>query len=499
MVTKKIKTSNQFWVTIDYLLFIIVIVSGIFWHFQATWHQAVFGDEIHSLFFFSEHSFLSLNIRAVEPIHPNGIYVLLKFLYSFTPSVLALRVWIFILFLASSVVFWQIMKVFSFKTNGKLAGLALWVSSAYLWHFSFQLRMYGPASLFVLLSFWSILKKKPWLSLLFDWLLLVFAYGGGLFVVAKWVAYLSLQALQLRKTKKPKNHFVTNLGLSLGVLIPITVIASHFWQNNSIVNQNFLYWVKTPVSADWSLGLFSFATGLFLPYFEGYSGLGQIWIQLGVATALLTLVGLITAMLFGYQYHTKLFLWFKTLNWTTQLLWFTCSISLIFYTALFFWSIGLNSHLFHIRQIFPIAIICWLGLSWLINQCSGKFAHLMTIMVLVVAGFNQVVIAKDSLGSGQAYVHHYTTLPGIPLLASPTEVELIYKQCHTFDRSEAKSRCADHDIYLVEANYKIDPNWIEWWQTSRITNQTSKNDSHSISYTCAYETVDYYHCQQKTE
>lgn len=476
------------------LVLVTVLITGIFWHFQAIWHQALFGDEIHSLFFFSEHTFLSLITKPVEPIHPNGVYVLLKFLHSITPNVQYLRIWIFVLFLASCAVLWQIMREFSYKTKGQLAGLAFWVSSAYLWHFSFQLRMYGPAFLLVLLSFWLILKKKPWLSLLFDWLLLLFAFGGCIFVVAKWTAYFGLQTLQLRKMKKPKKRLLVNVGLSLGALVPIAAIVYHFWQNNAAINQNFLYWVKTPADSDWSLGLFSFATGLFLPYFEGYAGLGQIWMQLGAISGLFTLLGFAILLVCSYMYRSKLLLWFTKLSWTAQLLWFTYAISLILYTALFFWSVGFGSHFFHIRQIFPIAIICWIWFSWLINQYLGKYTHLMIIVVVVVAGFNQLVIAKDSLSSGQAYVHHYTTLPGTPLLASSSEVELIYKQCQTFDRSEAKSRCAEQDIHLVDTNYAIDPNWSEWWQTTRITKNKNEIDSLSVNYACAYETTDYYHC-----
>ena len=499
VITKKIRDLNQFWVTIERLLLVVVIVIGIFWHFQATWHQTLFGDEIHSLFFFSERSFFSLITRAVEPIHPNGIYVLLKLLHSITPSVFALRIWMFVIFLASCVVAWLIMNHFSLKLHTKLAGLSIWVSSAYLWHFAFQLRMYGPVFLLCLLSFWSLLHKKTWLSLGFDWLLLSFAYGGSLFVVAKWLAFLGLQVIQLKKTKTVTKQLLMNLSFAIGGLLPILLIFTQFLQNHSTINQDFLYWVKTPVFADWSLGLLSLMSGLFLPYFEGFAGLGQAWQIVGSVFGLFCLIGSMFLLLFGYKYRTNLFFWWCRLPWKSRLLCLTWIISLLLYTCLFGWSIIFGSHLFHIRQLFPIAIICWLGLVWLFSRVGQRFTRGMVLVVLLISAFNQLVIAKNTLGLNQAYVHHYTMLPGKPLLASSTEVELIYKQCQTFDRSEAKSRCAENDIYLVDANYTIDPNWIEWWQTSRITNQTSKNDSHSISYTCAYETVDYYHCQQKTE
>lgn len=71
---------------------LFVTLIGLGFHLQAAWHQQLFGDEVHSLFF-SQLSWLTLLRSPVEPVHPNGYYLFLKTVYGLTPWVTALRLW----------------------------------------------------------------------------------------------------------------------------------------------------------------------------------------------------------------------------------------------------------------------------------------------------------------------------------------------------------------------------------------------------------------------
>ena len=101
-------------------LIYISLFIGIFWHLQAVWHQHLFGDEIHSLFFMENNGFLTLLAKPIEPIHPNLSYLVFKTVYSLSPQVLTLRLLMFVIFLASCYIFWLILDHF-FKNKKQLS------------------------------------------------------------------------------------------------------------------------------------------------------------------------------------------------------------------------------------------------------------------------------------------------------------------------------------------------------------------------------------------
>lgn len=456
----------------------LLFVLGLGWHLQAVWHQQLFGDEIHSLFFFQEHSWTSLLLTPVEPIHPNGYYLLIKLLYLITPSVMALRAWMLVIFVASCGALLKILQKVGLSNLVIAGALAIWSSSAYLWHFSFQLRMYGPAVLIILLSLLALLNKKPWLSVFFDWLALSLAYGAIIFILAKWGAWF-LQKIELKK-----------IWPILVSLMPVTIVLGQFLAHRTVIDASYLYWVHPVVWPDLSLGLLSYLTGLFLPYFEGFSELGKTWLSLGSILNFCLVIFMIAAAIFLYfKCRLAKKLWTKIPK-NQQLLLLMSSICLLIYGALFAWSLVMGGHLFHIRQTLVVAMAAWLLFFWSLEKISQKLPWLALLLVFSIVGVNQLSIVKDSLGSGQAYLHHFQSLPGAPVIASPTDVELIYKQCHTFDRKKAGSICQQHDIYLTNELPTSWENWSTWWLT------TSAKNNLKISANCQQLSIDFWECEK---
>ncbi len=472
-----------------------LIVSGVFWHLQAVWHQELFGDEIHSLFFFQNNSWWNLISSPLEPIHPNGVYLLLKALYVVTPTVIALRFWQFVIFLASCMMLWQIFQKLQIRTQVAMLGLALWVSSAYLWHFSFQLRMYGPAFLVMLLSTLFMLKKKLTWAIFLDWSLLLMVYGGGIFLLAKWFAYLLL-ALSNKNCQKKYHHFRTALIHSLFIIVPLALIFLKYLFQQHLINESYLYWVKAPVWQDWSLGVISLMSGLFLPYFEGYADLNSKWLQLGGLVNALALMLLFTISIITWIKRRLCFDWWKNSSFNAQFIVAMWIIIMVFYTGLHLWSMLFGSHLFHIRQIFPVGIVSLLMLVWVSNQIWYLLPKLVSVVAVILIVINQTMIIQDSLGSNQTYVHHFTDIPGTPLLASKSDIELIYKLCGTFDQPKIESECKRKNITFVESKSFILPTEQSWWLTKRANSALmDKHPDFSDKYDCKEISVDFLACQ----
>ncbi len=479
-------------VTIEKIILWVAILSGFWWHLQAAWHQQLFGDEVHSLFFFANNSWISLLQRPVEPIHPNGYYLLLKFLYTLTPSVLALRFWMVGSFVASCWVLSRILKQLRFPSNMSLAIVALWSSSAYIWHFSFQLRMYGPAMTLLLLSLLTLMQKKYWWSMVVDWLLLFLAYGSIVGIVAKWLAWFLFRDTKLQKARKfwVANDFAP-AALSL---LPVFVVVIQFWQQQAAIDTSYLYWVHQPVFADWSLAFLSFFAGLFLPYFEGYSALSQRWMQLGAIANWGFLLAVFGGFAFAYRQKKIIVQWWKQRTTNERLLLLISLITITLYTTIFGWSLFTQGHIFHVRQLFPVAVIGWLFMAWLLNQIH-RFRPVITfVLVTGILAINQTSIIKDTWADNQAYPHHFQPQPGTPVIASQTDIELIYKQCQTFTWNDVEKACAQHHIFLLEKFENTQALPSTWWLTTRAY-QTWPEKNQLIH--CSAISLDFWECRQQ--
>jgi|GEM_PF-4674700 len=472
------------------VVFLGLIVSGILLHLKSVWQQHLFGDEIHSLFFLAENSFSELLLKPVEPIHPNGSYLLLKTVYGIFPQVEALRILMFGVFLLSCYGVWKILEKFFKGTTEKLIGLSLWVSSAYIWHFSYQLRMYGFAFLIGLFSILALLNHKKTISLVLDWLLLFFVYGGALFVFIKWATYISVLIFKNAKSTNLKAEIKASIIHFIAATLPIFFVVSKFLVKETDINASYLYWIKTPVWADWGLGLGSFLTGLFLPYFEGYAQLGSLWIELGIW---LSFFGVALGGILGVLAWLN---WRKIWQWaeaqSTELLFIYLSflLTLLSYSIFLVYSVWFQNHIFHIRQLFSAAVSFLIILMILAGKSWIKKPMLVFISVVVFALINQAGVIKDNFGANQAYVHHYESLPGKPIIATASDIELIYKQCHTFQRSEAKTKCPNSDIYLTSGQIPETIFQNTWWQTNNVARTRGK-----LNAKCEQVSIDFSLCQ----
>ncbi len=470
---------------INFSLLLLLAVS-LFLHLHATWHQSLFGDEIHSLFFFQNNTYQELLSTPVEPIHPNTYYILLKTLYSLTPSVLALRLWMFGFFITSVYIVYLISKkIFTPRSFSEVGLLpTAYATSAYLWHFSHQLRMYGLSMLTILLSLYLLLKNKKYLSVIFDWLSIMTTYGALIFVIAKWMSWLTLQLFSKNKTQKHSAFLYLPPTLALA---PIPFVLANFVIRNPIIDSNYLYWVHTPVPADFSLGLISFISGMFLPYFEGYAPLSGNILIVGNLLNLLIIIFFLFLIAFGFKNKKKIF------SQPIKITLLTTAYSLLAYLILFTYSLITHSHLFHIRQMFSIGVMLILSLPILLTAIAKiyqkllptAYSLLLSTILLIYFSTNLLAIVSDSLPEHQTYPHHFTTIPGTPLITSPTDIELIYKQCDTFDRSKQNEKCNQKGIYLN--NQDINPEILanKFWTT---TNAHSQLNCSSIS-------IDYWECQ----
>lgn len=446
---------------------IFLCLVPLFYHVQATWYQKLFNDEAHSLFYFHSYSWFQLFTTSIEPIHPNGFYLLLKFLYFLTPNVLALRTWMFVFFLGSTMLFYRLLQTLHIRGTSLWLGILLWTSSAYIWRFSYLLRMYGVGMFLVLFSLWLLLtsftdKKRIWFSLIMDVLALSVVYGAGLFVLAKWLGWVTyLFGIK----KKIFHHWwlhVLPLAVSITVL---SLIALQYIFHVKEIDARYLGWVHIPRFSDISLYIVSFFTGAFLPYYEDVIGgfLPQHTIVIGNIGSVLLLCGFAGILFssFGIKTITKKFQLYSH----QEQLFLSISVCLgILSISLFCFSLFTGSHLFHIRQLFAIPIIGSLGLAWILSQLRAKAAVMGFVFIFFLSMVNVFTIFQSSTSHRQAYYQGVPSLPEGPVIASIHDAIFLYEHCQNFHYDELDEACQKKGISVLRsADQSISFN--SWWMT----------------------------------
>lgn len=478
---------------------LIATILGFYFHTQAVWYQQFFGDEIHSLFFLASHTWLELTSTPIEPVHPNGYYIFLKLWHTIIPSVLFLR-WIqWIIFILSTIFFVMNIIVLTNNKSAKkqIISTIIWstsffVSSAYLWHFQFQLRMYGLGILLILISLLLTLKKKYWQASVIDWLLTSIVYGSVLWILARWSALWIHQILSNKSlTKQKLIRLLTANALSV---IPVLFVLWEFKKNTSLIETSFLYWVHIPTFSDWSLALISMISGKLLPYFEGYSNISIHYQSIGMIANfgifLAIMIGVVIGI-FRIILKKKIF---------TNFLSLLLIATFFLYSGTFLYTLLWGGHIFHIRQLFPIALILWVaGVSFFMQiwhqQKTWLFRFVLTIIGSILLFVNIYAVGSDSLNKNQVYPHHFTSLPGTPLFASISDVELIYKQCNSYSRMSAKIDCQDKNIFLLDeknnrASFHTTSSQYElFWVTNRV------KDRIDPTILCSQISIDYWKCE----
>lgn len=397
----------------------VLILIGIGIHLIVGIQQPLFGDEIHSIFFANSYSYQELITKPIEVIHPNTYYLVIKFLINLGLSVTGLRVIQWAVFCLSLIPVYGIFRKLKLSENLALVGLVAWTWSSYLLRFSYMIRMYGLGMLLITLSIYMAMNHKFISQLVIDFLGVNLVMGYWFFIPIKY-------ATLFFKHKRESILALTFLAL---IAIPTYQNAVNARQS---ISTNYLYWVPIPQATD----VLSMTTALLgltsTAYFEGYAP---------TPTSLpVTLLLLFCLLSIAIMYLKK-----TKVTFITKL----AIASLCFYSALFVISLVFNLQLFHIRQLFPVAIIFTLFLTYASLSLIRQRYLLTYIIIIPIIIFGMRKTITYAFGPDAIYPAHYQNKPSGQVYFTTADIELAYKYCGATSYVDLTTKCPAKDLHLL--------------------------------------------------
>ena len=225
---------------IKILLILFGLVVGFWYHYKFAVNQYLNVDELSSIFYSQNNSYLDMLQRNVEATHPNLFYFFIKFLLELLPIV-DLRVIMWGIFLLSTFVVYKIYR--RLELNWFEAGMAsiFWVFSAKILELTFMVRMYGLGVLIMLISLLFFLlyqQKKGLRKKIYLWLVLIINMVG-FSVVFGYVCIVIIEFIWLAYRKKRAKYFL---------LIELLVMCLYLVEEILIRGgeiKGLLFWVET--------------------------------------------------------------------------------------------------------------------------------------------------------------------------------------------------------------------------------------------------------------
>jgi hypothetical protein len=454
------------------------IALGLGVHFRAAINQPWFGDEISSLWFANDHTIGELLTTQAEADHQNTFYLLVKIIFSVWPSTQGLRLVMLGIFGLTTVVVWQWIGLLATKPWQRGVGLAFWVWSAYVLRLSYLVRMYGLGLLWAALSLWLITRwvvkgngRDRWLSLLGDILGVLMVFGYWYLVGIKYFALLWWHWRQKRRVEK---LLWVELGLWAAGLVMMVV----GWSRRDNFNQSFTWWMP-PLRANMLFSMLSALLGLTSSsFFEGYTDqppsllLGMVMI-LGMGLGV---------FLSGKQKKAQQSLWLESLLWG----------GLGIYLGVFLgqWLIAIPG--FHVRQLFPVAVVLTIGLpAWLLTM-TNRYKVIFWVGLVVMFG----LMVRRTLPFGQAgftaYPQRYMDPPNDLRWISLTDIELGFDHCRAYSAKDMVVKCGELGYALARAEGL--QNAIGSRETFSVTTTVYELFKPQLAPVCQSIGVDYYRC-----
>jgi len=207
MVVKGIKKYTR--MMVKALLVLCGLSIGFWYHYKFAVDQYLNVDELSSIFYSQNNSYLDMLQRNVEATHPNLFYIFIKFLLGLSPSI-DLRLIMWGIFLLSTFVVYKIYR--RLKLSWFEAGMAsiFWVFSVKILELTFMVRMYGLGVLIMLISLLLFLlyqQKNGFEKKIYLWLVLV-TNVLGFFVVYGYVYIVIIEFIWLVYKKKRAKYFL---------------------------------------------------------------------------------------------------------------------------------------------------------------------------------------------------------------------------------------------------------------------------------------------------
>jgi hypothetical protein len=345
------------------LLWLILII-GIGIHFWVGQTQPFFGDENTTLQMAQNNSYQYLLVHQLEKIHPNGSILLTKVLLDLGAGVIGIRLFLSILFAFTLWPVYQIFKSLQLSKTQALMGTVLWSFAPYILLGSYLIRPYAFGIFFLVYSLYFTLNKHRWRSVIIDLFGVSFVSGYWVFVLAKYMAFGK------KINGKAVIAMMTALGLNIFTVMNVErEISTHLdWMPQARVSD--LATMLTTL-----LGITSPA------YYEGYSSTPS---SLLLTSGLLVLI-LAIILIYDRQKHALT----NSQQYIQKLTLF------IAFGYISIWVLSFLSHLpvFHVRQLFPIAIMFTLTLIYtaLKSIKSNKVLMLLLVLPLLFFAFRRAI------------------------------------------------------------------------------------------------------------
>jgi len=418
---------------------LLILIISLLAHGYFSQLPIMFGDEIISIFVANSRSFSNLLSGSVEIIHPNLYYILLKGILLIFNSIYVARFIHYFIFLLDVIVLYKIGRSFSLKKQEIILFLLPFSTSLYFFKFTYTLRMYSIAILFLLFSIYFLLQysqKQNWKYLFFSLLADIL----GIFSVYGYLLWLPIKIAILIKGAAERKEAKINLWVlaSMSTFISSTfIIFKSYLANKSIFNV-YLNWVKIPFFEDLGISFISLNGGGLFTYFEDADSLSpglkligtffSIVLLLCIPISIWRLKKIIT------NTHIKLGLFFGI----TEFIFWLVLIELIGFFSLtsFF---GLT--FFHIRQLFVVALLFSMFFGVLLVKIRERISILIVVVLFCfsLANIGQVPYSPYS----RPFQKNIDWV-----LATPGDMELAYYYCEADSFEEIIEKCPAHKIYF---------------------------------------------------
>jgi len=336
-----------------------LILLGLLIHLWVGIKQPLFGDEANSILMARESSYQTLVAHQIEKTHPNGSYLITKILWDLGLGITGIRVVHWFLFCLTLWPVYSIYKQLGLSKTSSLIGLIIWTLSPYLLLQSYLIRMYVYGILTVVYSLYFSLRKQVWASTIMDLLGVYFVSGYWIYVIAKHLA--------LGK----KNHLPTLATMAAAFVINFVSATTV-----SRAVSTYLNWMPQVRLPD-ILSMFTTLLGLTSPaYYEGYSQTpSSLFLTLSLTIPIIILVVIFLGSKHKLNDAVKYFLRLTI-------------VILIGYLSIWILSLFLHLPLFHVRQLFSIAVVSLLFLTYITikNFSAHKFIVLLLTLPLLLLG-----------------------------------------------------------------------------------------------------------------
>lgn len=417
---------------------LLILVLSLLAHGYFFQSPVMFGDEIISIFVANSRSFSNLLSGSVEIIHPNLYYILLKGILLIFNSIYVARFIHYFIFLLDVIVLYKIGRLFSLKKQEIILFLLPFSTSLYFFKFTYILRMYSIAILFLLLSIYFLLKysqKQNWKYLFFSLLADIF----GIFSVYGYLLWLPIKIAILIKGAVERKEAKINLWVlvSMSTFVSSTYIILKSYLVNKRIFSAHLGWVKVPFIEDLGISFISLNGGGLFTYFEDAdslsSGLKIIGIIISIILLLCIPIFILRLKKILSDTNIKLGLSFET----TEFIFWLALIELISFFSLtsFF---GLT--FFHIRQLFVVALLFSIFFGMLLVKIRERISILIVVVLFCFSLVN--------IGQIPYWPYSRPFQKNIDwVLATPGDMELAYHYCEADSFEEIIEKCPVHKIY----------------------------------------------------